>query len=62
MYRSRDATPWERTVRPMLMIEGVAYGPCGFCDTWYSLEEQCWSYDLQAWVCYEHILFFRRDR
>ena len=33
------------------MIEGVAYGPCGFCDTWYSLEEQCWSYDLQAWVC-----------
>ena len=51
-----------RTVRPMLMIEGVAYGPCCFCDNWYPVEEQCWSYDLQAWVCFEHILFSRRDR
>jgi hypothetical protein len=46
----------------MLMIEGVEYSPCGFCDAWYPTEEQCWSYELQARVCYEHILFFRRDR
>jgi hypothetical protein len=30
----------------MRMIEGVAYGPCGFCDHWYPVEEQSWSYDL----------------
>ena len=51
------------TIGPaMLMIEGVEYSPCGFCHNLYPIEEQCWSYDLQAWVCYEHILFFRRDR
>jgi hypothetical protein len=46
----------------MFMIEGVEYSPCGFCYNLYPIEEQCWSYDLQAWVCYEHILFSRRDR
>ena len=51
-----------KVVRPMRMIEGVEYSPCGFCDNLYPIEEQCWSYELQAWVCYAHILFFRRDR
>lgn len=46
----------------MQMIEGVEYSPCGFCDKLYPIEEQYWSYDLHCWVCYEHILFFRRDR
>jgi hypothetical protein len=46
----------------MRMIEGVAYGPCCFCESWYKVEEQHWSYELQGWVCYEHILFARRDR
>jgi hypothetical protein len=46
----------------MRMIEGIEYAPCGFCDTFCPIEEQCWSYDLHAWVCYEHIFFFRRDR
>ena len=46
----------------MLMIEGVAYGPCGYCRNWYPIEEQCWSYDLQAWVCYEHTFVLRPDR
>jgi len=41
----------------MLMIEGVEYGPCGICHTWYPIEEFAWSYNLQAWVCVEHIAF-----
>ena len=23
----------------MLMIEGVEYGPCGYCHNWYPIEE-----------------------
>jgi hypothetical protein len=46
----------------MLMIESVWYGPCGYCHSWYPIEEQCWSYNLQTWVCYEHTFLLRPDR
>jgi hypothetical protein len=54
--------PLRLEVKPMLMIEGVEYGPCGICHNWYPIEEQCWSYNYHAWVCYEHIFVLRRDR
>ena len=62
MWTGAGELPLGEEVRPMLMIEGVAYGPCGYCRNWYPIEEQCWSYDLQAWVCYEHTFVLRPDR
>jgi hypothetical protein len=62
MDGSREAIPGKDGEIPMLMFKGVAYGPCCFCDDWFPIEEQSWSYELQGWVCYEHILFSRRDR
>ena len=46
----------------MLMIKGVACEPCCFCDDWVPITEQSWSYELQGWVCYLHILYATRDR
>ena len=37
------------------MIEGVEYGPCGYCHSRYPIEELGWSDDLQAWVCAEQV-------
>jgi hypothetical protein len=46
----------------MIVIEGVEYGPCGYCHHWYPIEELGWSYKLQAYVCYEHTVLLRPDR
>jgi hypothetical protein len=46
----------------MIMIEGVKYGPCGYCHDWYPFEDLGWSYDLQAWVCYGHTYVPRSER
>jgi hypothetical protein len=49
-------------VRIMLMIEGVEYGPCGYCHHWNPIEEMGWSYKLAVWVCAEHTFLLRPDR
>jgi hypothetical protein len=46
----------------MDMIEGVEYGPCGYCHHWYPIEDMGWSWFLSAWVCYEHTLVLRPNR
>jgi hypothetical protein len=46
----------------MDMIEGVEYGPCGYCHHWYPIEDMGWSYKLSAWVCYAHTFLLRPNR
>jgi hypothetical protein len=46
----------------MLMIEGVEYGPCGYCHRWFPIEELGWSYDLHAWVCKAHAFVLQPQR
>jgi hypothetical protein len=37
----------------MLEIEGVQYGKCAVCMSWYPTDEMSWDDEVLSWVCCE---------